>query len=1285
MITRPRLYHSAQRTMSSDPAPRLGVQRSILATMLCVVLSSTLAAIDPPITGPETEKRFPPLKLAAGFRATLFACDPFIEYPSAIALGPTAGSLFVAVDYMTGLGTEIVRRDEIRLIQDTDGDGYADKSTVYAGGFNSIEGLTYHDGVVFAMHSPYLTALRDVDGDGVADERRDIVSGLGLPPEENPPRLHCANGIVWGHDGWLYLALGDHGCIVERPEGDRLVLEGGGILRCRPDGRDLHVFSTGLRNIYDVALDDELNVFVRDNENDGGDYKIRVCHSFFGADHGYPYLYYERPDEALAPLADLGLGSSAGGVAYLEPQFGPEHRGNLFFCEWGRAVMRYAPRKSESGFAPIQELEFAAGAPNDPYGFKPTDLVVERDGSLIIADWGDGQRPKRGRGRIYRVRADGARAPAARPGGIAALDSPSYLERLQAQDAIERAGHAGRSEVAAALRDNRLGVSARMHAVWILAHSKPGDPALAGDSFDGVLQDIARHDPDPRVRLQAVRALADANDPALRQHRLAAEPANPAAAQRIAEIADSADPHVVREVAIALGRLDWAGLPEWAERHLTDGDAALAHAVIQSLRKSGNWSDVLAMSSSSRRDVVRSVATRAMADQAAVEVVDGLIAQLQRETAPDRRRDEADLLSRVYCKPGPWTYWGYRPAPRTPNGVEWERTAQIKQVLNGMLLDPDRSVRVAVLNRMLRERIPATTEALEAWLAEERDAARVAVIIDALKSHPAGAVRSAFERIVRDRDHATANRLAALGHFERGIDDDTQQTLLDLASTVEDGAVLADALRRAGRHATLRVDPLLTGKLKSAEAEVRAAATEALADRPGAAAGESIRDLLADEDAGVRRAAAVAVAKLKVRSAAGALLNLTKDPDAAVRRASFSSMQQLNDARVLPLALAAVNDPETGLEAMNCIGAFGAPEHLTLVRDAALRNASTEIAGRAIAIIADWRGRMGIAPGLSHDLDRAMAEIQGASGVLLRWNITGPLADDRAASAVERAASSPASLEELGSRVPWHEALARTGDPNLTVAFGSGAGGEEGNTWIALSDVTMSDDAHVQFLASSGGTLRVWLNGAPIHQRAQPGGFQPDSDRFEGNLTKGTNRVLLQVTADKAADRVFHVRFRRRASRSEHEQLVQAALVRAGNAERGGKLFFDAEKSQCIKCHRMGDRGERIGPDLTGVGNRFSRIHIIESILEPSRTLAPSFESVTVALKDGRVLTGLRVSETDATLVLADNQAAKHVLQKSDIDERRAQQTSIMPEGLEKRFTTDEFVDLITFLVSRRE
>src|SRR5262249_49890214 len=156
-----------------------------------------------------------------------------------------------------------------------------------------------------------------------------------------------------------------------------------------------------------------------------------------GADHGYPYLYYERPNEALPPLADLGLGSSAGGLCYLEPGLPAEDRGNLFFCEWGRAVMRYKPERMGGSFAPLKEILFAAGAENDPYGFKPTDLAVTSDGALFIADWADGQRPKRGRGRIYRLLAGEAAPATAKPaesdiaGWLARLNSPSYYVRCE--------------------------------------------------------------------------------------------------------------------------------------------------------------------------------------------------------------------------------------------------------------------------------------------------------------------------------------------------------------------------------------------------------------------------------------------------------------------------------------------------------------------------------------------------------------------------------------------------------------------------------------------------------------------------------------------------------------------------------------------------------------------------------------------------------------------------------------------------------------------------------------
>jgi putative heme-binding domain-containing protein len=116
------------------------------------------------------------------------------------------------------------------------------------------------------------------------------------------------------------------------------------------------------------------------------------------------------------------------------------------------------------------------------------------------------------------------------------------------------------------------------------------------------------------------------------------------------------------------------------------------------------------------------------------------------------------------------------------------------------------------------------------------------------------------------------------------------------------------------------------------------------------------------------------------------------------------------------------------------------------------------------------------------------------------------------------------------------------------------------------------------------------------------------------------------------------LRFRRRSATAEHERLTLAALARAGNAERGRQVLLNTEKSQCLKCHRLGDAGERTGPELTGIGSRFSRIYLVESILEPSRTIAPSFGAIAVRMADGRPLTGVKVAETETTITLADNQ-----------------------------------------------
>jgi putative membrane-bound dehydrogenase-like protein len=1245
------------------------------------LLLGLLGGADQPRTGPGTEKRFPPLKVPTGFKATLFACDPLIEYPSAISIGPSLGAIFVAVDYMTGLGTEIVRRDEVRLVEDTDGDGYADKATIFAEGFNSIQGLAYHDGTLYVMHAPYLTALRDKHNSGVADDRRDLLTGLGLTPEQNPLRLHCANGVVVGHDGWVYLAVGDHGVDVARPEGDRLVLNGGGILRCRPNGRDLHVFATGLRNIYDVALDAELNVFVRDNENDGGAYKIRVCRSFFGADHGYPYLYQERPDEALPPLADLGLGSSAGGLCYLERQFPPEYRGDLFFCEWGRSVVRYHPRRAGSSFAPLKEIEFAAGAADDLYGFKPTDLVVQRDGTLIVSDWADGQRPKRGRGRIYRIihvgdfrdkdtlKAQTGPLSAGPAKWLAQLDSESYFERRDAQAAIERLGHDGWKALTDVLDKKGLGERGRLHALWALAHL--GGPRAIDD-----LVRMATSDSEASVRAQAVRAVADLADPVLTRHQLNAGPGDAALAARLAALGKRQDSCVLLEVIVALGRLRWAGVPDWLRQNLSQPDAALAHAALQALRRSENWSTILQLLDEPDGAPMRAIARRAVAERFEPKVVDGLIERLRLEPTAARRLEYSDVLTRVYKKPGPWVYWDYRPPPRPANTVAWERTQAIAEALDRMLADPDRAVRLAALRRMQREKVPIRLAALGRWLQDEYESDQVAAILAALGDQPTAEVRQYLTAIVQDRRHSPANRRTAFALFADGLDDASTASLLALAQVLEDGPILADVLRRSGKYPKLPAVPLLTRKLRSPEAEVRAAAIETLGKLRATEVHGPLLALLRDKDERVRRAAAGAAGELGARQAIEPLLKLATDGDPTVRRASLDSLRRLREPRAVPLAVAALGDRRLEIKALECLGELAGPEQVRAVTDWAKRNPSPELMASAARVLTAWRDRKGLTASERNELDRAVAELQGGTGILVRWDVSDPLSAQAAPRIIERFASG----EQVGGTTGWHKRFA-SGAESRVLLTAKDAGKDA--VWLAFTEVVVPEPAAVEFRVASRSSLQIWLNGRSLHRRDQAPNFPINSDCFTGTLAKGLNRLLVEVGPSRAAVE-FNLLFRRKSRTAEHERLTQAALAGAGNPQRGRKLFFDVEKSQCLKCHRLGEQGEHVGPELTGVGGRFSRIHIVESILEPSRTIAPSFATLMLVLNSGKILTGVKVAETETTLTLADNQGQKHAVEKIDIEQQQPSPVSSMPEGLEKHFTQEEFIDLIAFLMSQK-
>jgi putative heme-binding domain-containing protein len=280
-----------------------------------------------------------------------------------------------------------------------------------------------------------------------------------------------------------------------------------------------------------------------------------------------------------------------------------------------------------------------------------------------------------------------------------------------------------------------------------------------------------------------------------------------------------------------------------------------------------------------------------------------------------------------------------------------------------------------------------------------------------------------------------------------------------------------------------------------------------------------------------------------------------------------------------------------------------------------------------------------------------LAELQGSSGVLVSWSASGPMDVDQAGRLMKTFANRPESASRpLAAGPEWHAVFAAGAEAR--VALETSKFFADGQVWLAQATLSVDTSTPVQFLGSSNGTLSVWLNGRRIFQRKEVRPYRPDSDRFDATLDKGLNVLLVEVSRSRV-NTLFHVGLRRKTSTADHERLTQAALTRAGNPERGRTLFFNMTKSQCLKCHRLGEQGEKIGPELTGVGKRFARIHIIESILDPSRTIAPSFETLTVALKDGRSITGTRITETADELTLGDREGKKHVVAKTDIETRQ--------------------------------
>jgi putative heme-binding domain-containing protein len=633
------------------------------------------------------------VKAPSGFAVKVFAAPPIVNYPTCITAALT-GELFVCVDRNASLQTDPEMGSILRLV-DRDKDGQADEYTVFAT-LDSPRGAVFDGETLYVTHPPFLSALRDRDGDGVADETKTLVRGLGFGLDFRGAD-HTTNGIEFGPDGWLYIAVGDYGFVKAiGADGRELQMRGGGNVRVRPDGTELEIYATGTRNDYDLAIDPLGNLFARGNTNDGGGWDIRLNHFVAGATYGYPSLFRNFSDEIVPPLADYGGGSGAGMLFVQDPALPAPYGDTLYSVDWGtNTIYRHPLRPNGATFAAGQEVFLTLP--------RPTDLTIDGASNLYASSWKGGQYRYAGEqiGFIARLTNSSA-TPAAVPDVRDARDarlveilvSGNQVHRRFAQhELLRRARTAGFAERVALLATRVLGsdpIAGRAAAMFTLKQ-------IAGaDSHETLVKAAA----DPALRALALRTLAD------RRGELTNVPID-----LFVQPLKDPDPKVQLQAVTGLKRLGATGAAPAILALTTATDPVVAHVAVAAVASMNATSAALGLVTSGSLAESRG-ALRVLQKIHNTQAVTGLIASLSRTKASDVRLEILQALARLYHRNGVWRgtvaeWWGTRPDTTGPyyDPVAWEESPRILPVLKSALLqstsmtDAERQRLVADLGR----------------------------------------------------------------------------------------------------------------------------------------------------------------------------------------------------------------------------------------------------------------------------------------------------------------------------------------------------------------------------------------------------------------------------------------------------------------------------------------------------------------------------------------------------------------------------------------------------------
>jgi quinoprotein glucose dehydrogenase len=400
---------------------------------------------------------------------------------------------------------EFLTRDSeiVRLVEDRDGDGVADHSSVHATGFNTAADgtaagvLATRDTVYFA-NIPNLWKLSIPSTPGETPKRESLANGFGVHVGVSGHDLH---GLIFGPDGRLYMSFGDRGAHITNREGRVIDLpDMGAVLRCEPDGRNLEVFCVGLRNPQELAFDDDGNLWTVDNDTAGAD-PCRVLHLVEDGDYGWRASYqhhegfgpwvqeelWKGGQDNILPLAGTVSQGPSGLAFYPGTGFGPLLKDTFLHCDFPAGIWSYTVKPRGASYEVASKSKFL-------WNCWSTDVDFGPDGAVYVLDWvaGWGQPMK---GRIHRitpstpptasdlalsteVRSILAQGVADQPSGKlrTLLAHPDRRVRLEAQFELARRGM---SELTA-LTQLALGTNpslARRHALWAIGQIVRANPA----------------------------------------------------------------------------------------------------------------------------------------------------------------------------------------------------------------------------------------------------------------------------------------------------------------------------------------------------------------------------------------------------------------------------------------------------------------------------------------------------------------------------------------------------------------------------------------------------------------------------------------------------------------------------------------------------------------------------------------------------------------------------------------------------------------------------------------